>query len=186
MPKTRTASSAFLLGETRSYTSDVKVEPGTVVTLTYDLCTEGGEIIESSDISGPVTFMHGKSSILPGLDAKLNGMEEGADGTFEFAPEEAFGRVEDSPTTGMPKAEFPKGVALEKGSKFEAKMGGGQAIQLEVVDVGETEVTVRMIHPLAGQKLSMSLKVVGVRAATSKETEEGRAIVAPPAPPPKK
>jgi FKBP-type peptidyl-prolyl cis-trans isomerase 2 len=47
-------------------------------------------------------------------------------------------------------------------------------------------VTVQMIHPLAGQKIGMSVKVVGVRAATAAETEAGHAMTAPPKPPPRK
>jgi FKBP-type peptidyl-prolyl cis-trans isomerase SlyD len=43
-----------------------------------------------------------------------------------------------------------------------------------------------MLHPLAGQTIGMSVRIVGVRAATSKELEVGKAMVKPPPPPPKK
>ena len=40
----------------------MKIETGSVVTIAYDICTEDGEIVESSEISGPVTFVQGKGA----------------------------------------------------------------------------------------------------------------------------
>jgi FKBP-type peptidyl-prolyl cis-trans isomerase SlyD len=162
----------------------MKIESGTVVTLTYDLMNEAGEIIESSDISGPVTFVHGSSGMIPGLDRRLDGLVESDERTFEFPPEEAFGRPEDGPTKQIGRAEFPPGAALDKGMVFEAG-AAGQTIKLQVIDITEEVVTVRLIHPLAGQKMSMSVKIEAVRAATAAERESGKVQSAPP-PPPKK
>lgn len=164
----------------------MKIEPGKIVTLSYDICDEKGEIVESSDISGAISFMHGKQAIIPGLNAKLEGMEEGQENTFEFPPEEAFGKIEDMPTREIPRTEFPEGLDVKEGVRFEAGMPGGQTIMLEVIEPSDDKVKVRMIHPLAGQTISMSVKVLGIREATKAETDAGRAISKPPAPPPKK
>lgn len=163
----------------------MKVESGTVVTLEYDITREDGEIVESSDISGRVSFVQGRSGLIPGLDKRLVGMELGQEATFEFPPEEAFGRVEDAPKKTLPKDSFPKEQALDVGSEFEAGLGSGQTIRLRVADVAGDNVVVQMIHPLAGQVIGMSVKVVGVRKATPAELETGKVQTAPP-PPPKK
>jgi FKBP-type peptidyl-prolyl cis-trans isomerase SlyD len=163
----------------------MNVAPGTIVTLSFDITDDTGEIVESSEISGPVTFMHGVQAIIPGLNAKLEGLAEGAEATFEFTPEEAFGRPEDAPIKAIPRSEFPAQQKVEVGLRFEAGMPGGQTVVLEVVDSGETEVQVRMIHPLAGKKIGMSVRILGVREATKAEQEAGRPISRPP-PPPKK
>jgi FKBP-type peptidyl-prolyl cis-trans isomerase SlyD len=165
----------------------MKVASGTVVTLAYDLTDESGEIIESSDISGPITFLHGNQAIIPGLGKRLEGMQKGAEATFEFPPEEAFGTVESAPKRTLARTDFPADAQIDVGAEFEAGMGGGdQKIKLRVADVSEGTVTVQMIHPLAGQKISMSVSVLGVREATAAEKEAGRAISKPPPPPPKK
>jgi FKBP-type peptidyl-prolyl cis-trans isomerase SlyD len=161
------------------------VAPGKIVTMSFDLMTSEGEIVETSDISGPVSFMHGKGQMLPGVDSNVEGLAEGEEKTFELPPEQAFGKREDAPTKRIAKSEFPEAVPLEPGSGFEAGMPGGQTIRLEVVEIDGDEVVTRMLHPLAGQTLSMTVKIVKVRDATAKEVEAGRAIVAPPAPPPK-
>ncbi|MGB1278063.1 MAG: FKBP-type peptidyl-prolyl cis-trans isomerase [Nannocystaceae bacterium] len=163
----------------------MQIEPRTIVTLAYDLCTEQGEIIESSDLSGPITFMQGTRAMIPGLDAKLIGLEVGVEASFEFPPGEAFGNVEDSPTKKIGRTEFPAKLDIQLGMRFEADLPGGQSITLAVEDVTEAEVTVRMLHPLAGKKIKMDIKVLKARPPTSQERDAGRAILKPPVPPPK-
>lgn len=160
----------------------MKVAPDTVVTLSYDITNQAGEIIESSDISGPISFLAGRSGMIPGLDKRLLGLESGTEHTFEFPPEEAFGRVEDGPTRVIGRKEFPAGAKLDVGAEFEAGMGGGQTVKLRVIDSNADEVTVRLVHPLAGQRITMSVKVEAVRAATAAERESGKVQSAPPPP----
>jgi FKBP-type peptidyl-prolyl cis-trans isomerase 2 len=160
----------------------MQVAPDTVVTLSYDICNQAGEIIESSDISGPISFLAGRSGLIPGLDKRLQGMEAGTESTFEFPPEEAFGRVEDAPTRTIGRKEFPAGSQLEVGSEFEAGTGGGQTVKLRVIDSNADEVTVRLVHPLAGQRITMSVRVEAVRVATAAERDSGKVQLAPPPP----
>ncbi|MBK6916833.1 MAG: peptidylprolyl isomerase [Deltaproteobacteria bacterium] len=161
----------------------MKVAPDTVVTLSYDITNEAGEIIENSDISGPISFLAGRSGLIPGLDKRLVGMEAGTEATFEFPPEEAFGRAGDGPTRQLSRREFPAEAKLEVGAQFEAG-AGGQTVRLRVVDCDADTVTVRFIHPLADQKITMGVRVEAVRPATAAERESGRVQSAPP--PPKK
>lgn len=176
------AAEAGAAGCLRPTMAPMKIAPGHVVTLAYDLCTETGEIIENSDLSGPVSFIHGKGAMLPGLDRRIEGMGEGEDGTFDIPPEEGFGRIEDAPTRKIPRREFPASAALTVGLSFAADLPGGQTIQLQIVEIGEEEVTVRMIHPLAGKPLKMTVRVLAVREATAKETESGKVVTRPPPP----
>ncbi len=161
----------------------MKIEEGTVVTLSYDITSASGEIIESSDISGPITFMAGSSGLIKGLDARLMGMEEGQDETFTFKPAEAFGTIADAPTKTIARKELPEGD-LKPGDAFEATVGPGQTIKLVVHEVeGDDAVIVKLVHPLADQEIGMSVSVLGVRAATSAEKSAGKAMTAPPPPP---
>lgn len=162
----------------------MKVEKGTVVTLAYDITRADGEIIETSDISGPITFVQGSSGLIPGLDKRLIGLAVDDEKTFEFPPEEAFGNEDDSPTRALPRKEFPAEAQLEAGLKFEAGTGTGQTIVLKVVELPDDDtVVVRMVHPLAGQTIGMSVKVLGLREPTAAEAESGKVVIAPPPPP---
>ncbi|MBL4683858.1 MAG: peptidylprolyl isomerase [Nannocystaceae bacterium] len=166
----------------------MKVQAGHVATLTYDITNDQGEIIESSDLSGPVSFLVGKGAIIKGLDSRIVGMDEGEEAQLTIPPEEAFGRPDEGPTRPIPRSEFPKEAKLDKGLRFEAGMAASadQTIMLEVVSSDDEIVTVRMIHPLAGQTIGMAIKVLSVREATSAETQAGRAVSKPPPPPPPK
>ncbi len=161
----------------------MSVAPGKIVTMSFDLCTADGEIVESSDISGPVSFMHGKGTMLPGVDKNLDGLGEGEEKTFELPPAEAFGTEEAAPEKRINIKEFPGAQAPPVGSSFEAGAPGGQTIVLKVKAVEGDEVVTKMMHPLTGKTLSMSVKIISVREPTAKEQEAGRAIVAPPPPP---
>jgi FKBP-type peptidyl-prolyl cis-trans isomerase SlyD len=161
----------------------MKIAAGSVVTIAYDICTEDGDIVESSEISGPVTFVQGKGAIIPGLDAKLVGMVAGEERTFTFPPEEAFGRPEDAPRRVINRKEFPKDAKLEKNVAFDAGIPGGHRIRLEVVEIAGDQVTVRMIHPLAGKTVTMNVTVHKVRDATPAERETGKVVLTPPPPP---
>lgn len=164
----------------------MKIAEGTVVTLAYDITSAAGEIIETSDITGPITFMAGSAGLIKGLDGRLMGMEEGQDETFTFKPEEAFGTSADAPTKTLARGELPKGD-LELGQAFEATVGPGQSVKLVVHELqGEETVVVKLVHPLADQEIGMSAKVLAVRAATSAEKASGKAMTAPPPPPPPK
>ncbi len=164
----------------------MKIAEGTVVTLAYDITSESGEIIETSDISGPVTFMAGSSGLIKGLDERLLGMDAGEDGTFTFPPEQAFGTSQDAPTKTLARSELPEGE-LKPGAAFEAGVGNGQTIKLVVHEVlGDDSVVVKLVHPLADQDIGMSVKVIGVRAATAAEKAAGKPMTAPPPPPPKR
>lgn len=161
----------------------MKIAQGCVVAIEYDICTDDGEIVESSDINGTVSFVHGKRAIIPGLDRKLLGLSEGDERSFTFGPEEAFGKPEDAPRKIVKRSEFPSGATLAKGESFEAGIPGGQRIRLEVLEVAGDNVTVRMVHPLAGKTVTMHVTVLKVRDATPAERDSGMVQHAPPPPP---
>jgi len=161
----------------------MQIEPGRVVTLSFDLCDQEGEIVEASDITGAISFIHGRGSIIPGLDAKLAGMEPGDEADFTFPPEEAFGSASEGPEKVVGRHEFPPEAEIRAGAEFEAGIPGGQKIKLVVTALQGENVQVRMVHPLAGQTVSMSVKVQSVRAASPQELETGKVVKHPPPPP---
>ena len=144
--------------------------------MNYELATPQGEVVESSAKRGPLVFMHGKGVMLPGLDKRLDGMEEGHKEVLDLAPEEAFGKIEDAPEKTIARSEFPAQIDLKPGIAFAADLPGGHTIQLVVKTADDKEVVVRMVHPLAGKALKMSVEIGSVRAATAEEEKAGQAL----------
>jgi len=154
----------------------MKIAPGTIVAMEYELATDTGEVVESSAKRGTLIFMHGKGVMLPGLDKRLEGMAEGHKEVLELTPEEAFGRFETAPEKTIARSEFPAKIDLKPGLAFAADLPGGHTIQLVVKTADEREVVVRMVHPLADKTLKMSVEIKSVRDATAEERSAGKAL----------
>ena len=55
----------------------MKVQPGSLVSLEYDLLLDSGEQIDSSAVNGPLRLRVGEWEALPGLGEKLVGLQPG-------------------------------------------------------------------------------------------------------------
>ncbi len=151
-----------------------KIAKGMAVRLHVTLTTPDGAVLESSDKSGPVDYIHGQGAMLVGLEKVLEGLVAGDAREGTIPAKDAFGTEESLPTKAMPRAEFPKDAQLDPGMQFQAKGPHGEPVTFKVVKVNDQEVTVRFLHPLAGKDITFKVKVIGVKDP---------AVARPPAPP---
>jgi FKBP-type peptidyl-prolyl cis-trans isomerase SlyD len=152
----------------------MQVNEGKVVTLEYTITTETGELIESSAGRGePLVFLFGKSGMLPGLDAALEGMEQDEEKEFDLPPEQAFGSIDSGPTMDIPKTRLPENAETTVGSLFAGDMPGtNQTVNFVVLEDRVNDIKVRLIHPLAGKTIHIKAKILAVRLATEEELAE--------------
>jgi len=141
----------------------MKIAKGMAVRLHVELQTVEGQVVESSDKTGPVDYVHGAGAMLPGLEKVLEGLVEGDSRGGVIPAEDAFGREDSLPTKAIPRAEFPKDTKLDVGLQFEAKGPDGKPVTMKVVRVTDKDVTVRFLHPLVGKDLKFKVKVLGVK-----------------------
>jgi FKBP-type peptidyl-prolyl cis-trans isomerase 2 len=152
----------------------VKISKGMAVRIHVTLTAPDGTVIESSERSGPVDYVHGQGAMLAGLEKVLEGLVPGDAREGTIPAKDAFGTEEMLPTKHMPRAEFPKDAKLEAGMQFAAKGPHGEPVTFKVVKVEDKEVTVRFLHPLAGKDIKFKVKVIGVKDP---------AVALPPPPP---
>jgi FKBP-type peptidyl-prolyl cis-trans isomerase SlyD len=152
----------------------VKIAKGMAVRIHVTLTTPDGTVIESSEKSGPVDYVHGQGAMLVGLEKVLEGLVAGDAREGTISAKDAFGTEESLPTKGMPRAEFPKDAKLEPGMQFEAKGPHGEPVTFKIVKLNDKEVTVRFLHPLAGKDIHFKVKVIAVKDP---------AVALPPPPP---
>jgi FKBP-type peptidyl-prolyl cis-trans isomerase 2 len=157
----------------------MKIAPGTIVKLEYEIRIKGGDVIESSAKSGPVQYVHGEGKMLPALEKRLEGLAAGQSLEGVIPAAEAGPPEETLPTRAIPKSEFPKDVALEAGSLFEAHTATGGVVDLRIISVDERHVTARMLPPLFGKDLAFKVRVMMIEDPVSHRTE----IVKKKAPP---
>lgn len=140
----------------------MKISQGKSVTMEYELAIEGGEVLESSENKGPLTYVHGTGQMLPGLEKRLEGMGVGDNAEGVIPAAEAYGTEETLPTTLLNRSDFPEGEALEPGREFQARDPGGNPVSFTVVESEGDQVRVRFNHPLAGKDIRFSVKVLQI------------------------
>lgn len=136
------------------------IEPGKSVKIHYTLTVEG-QIIESSEQSGPLEYEHGKGQIIRGLENALEGLKEGDSGQVDIGPDDAYGPINPELIIDIPRSQIQDGY-LEIGTILRGNDPQGKTIQGIVKDVNEDLVTVDFNHPLAGKELHFDFEVIEI------------------------
>jgi FKBP-type peptidyl-prolyl cis-trans isomerase SlyD len=149
-----------------------------VVQLEYTLRLDDGEIVESTDEDGPIEFLQGAGEIIPGLEQALYGMHVGEAKEVSVDPEQGYGEYDAEAYEVVPLDIFPEDVDLELGMPVELyDEENDETLEGFVTEVRTDSVLLDMNHPLAGETLFFTVKVVGVRPATPEELAHGYAHV---------
>lgn len=150
----------------------------TVVTARYRFTDASGELVDSSDGSGPMVYLHGRSSVLPAIENALAGQAIGHATILTLNPEQAFGAHRPELVFEAVRENLPHDVKLEPGMPLYSGSGDRSAFQLRVVRLTERGAVLDGNHPLSGKTLRVDLQVVDVRPATVDEIRSGRVIPA--------
>jgi FKBP-type peptidyl-prolyl cis-trans isomerase SlyD len=148
------------------------VEKNRVVTLHYSLLDEQGSVLESSAGRAPLSYLHGKGNIIPGLERALAGKSAGDKVEVTVAPEQGYGGRDERLVQIVPRSRFTEGAALMPGMQVRATGPQGPRL-VTVVRVERDFVTVDGNHPLAGRTLHFSVEIAEVRKATHEEVSHG-------------
>lgn len=153
----------------------MQIGKDTVVTLTYQLTTPAGELLEEATVESPAAYLHGGyDGIFPKVEAALEGKGAGATLDLVLEPDDAFGEYDAELVRVEPADVFPEEVHV--GMQLEGASEDGHHVMLyTVTDVADGKVVVDGNHPLAGQSLNFHCKITDVRAADPHEIEHGHA-----------
>ncbi len=143
-----------------------------VVDLDYKL-TVSGELIDQSEPGEPLTYLHGHSNIIPGLERALEGKAVGDSLQVTVQPEDGYGPRDEEAIEDLSREDFDDDI--EVGATYYAQSEDGSVIPFTVLAVGGDQVKVDFNPPLAGQTLHFDVKVLAVRDATAEELEHGHA-----------
>ena len=151
------------------------VDKDRVVTMHYTLRDVGKEIIDSSDGSAPLLYLHGHGQIVAGLEKALGGKKAGDKLAVEVSAAEGYGEYQAVLKIEVNRSQFPKDAPIEAGSMFELAGEDNHSLLARIVEVNGDKVTLDANHPLAGKTLYFEVEVVAVRAATQEELAHGHA-----------
>lgn len=144
-----------------------------VVTIHYKVVdSDSGEVLDSSENGEPMTYLHGASNIIPGLEQALEGRAVGDEFEVTVAPAEAYGERSEDRVQQVPKAAFQGMDQIEVGMAVTAQTDQG-SINLVITAIDEDTVTVDANHPLASKSLTFNVSVKDVRDASEEELDHG-------------
>jgi len=149
-----------------------KITANKVVTISYTLRADDGEIIDRSEDSAPLVYLHGAKNIVPGLEEELEGAAKGDSIKASIPPEKGYGpRIGDAQE--VPRRLFPEGAELAAGMQVLAHDDQGRQIPFFITGLSEDTVTVDPNHPLAGETLHFEVTIESLRDATEEEIQHG-------------
>ncbi len=149
------------------------IAENSVVTIAYTLRNDEGQVLDSSDENGSISYLHGHQNIVPGLENALAGKVVGDTVNAEIEPADGYGERREDLVFSVPRDRLPQEEELVEGMQFRAQVAEGQELIVTLVDVGDSEVTLDGNHPLAGEKLVFDVEVENVREATAEEIDHG-------------
>ena len=138
------------------------IERNSRVTLFYRLGLTDDQVLEDNFDEEPMTIELGRGEMAEGLELALIGLREGDEQTIDIGPDLAFGFTDETLFRSIPRAEFDPELELEVGLIIEFATDDGESLPGTVLDFNDIEVRVDLNHPLAGQTVRYSVKIVAV------------------------
>ena len=155
----------------------MKIATNKLVTLTYDLNVGEDaeqELMERATPEHPLEFIFGTNSMLEAFEKNLENMEEGDSFDFFISPENAYGEYDDEYLADLPKNIFEVDGKIDEnvifvGNKVPMMDSNGNRLDGSIVEIGTDVIKMDFNHPLAGETLHFTGKVIGVRDASAEE-----------------
>ena len=156
-----------------NHEAQMKVENGKVVIIHYEVRDQNDQLFETTLKDTPLAFVYGKSSVLPGLEDGIEGLEQGDEFNFQVQPQEAFGLKAKNKVFDVPRNCFDE-PDVKVGNRYDVKSAGaGDTKRVTVLKVTDESVTVDENHPLAGIMLHFQGYIERIRVATANEKKSG-------------
>lgn len=131
-------------------------------------------LVEKAPTDKPFTFISGFGMTLDDFEANLVNLEEGEKFDFTLEPERAYGEYVDARVLELDKEMFKINGHFDhenvhKGAIVPLQNEQGDRFMAQVVEIGDTTVTMDLNHPLAGKALNFTGTVIESREATEYE-----------------
>ncbi len=158
----------------------MKVGKNKAVTLTYTLRKndENGDILQEVNESRPFVHLFGVGTLLPAFEANLNDLEPEETFNFSIKAADAYGEKSNEAIIELDKSIFEIDGVIDEQLLFEGNViamqdQNGNPIEGKVLEIRENNVLMDFNHPLAGQDIHFTGKILDVREATPEELEHG-------------
>jgi len=151
--------------------SDFKVAKNMVVSMTYVILDQDGQVLEQSDI--PIRYIHGVDDrVFEKIVNSLEGSKVDDEVVVQFEPDEAFGAIDSSLIYTDDLANVPTDYH-RIGAEAEFQNDQGEKKTMIVTSIVDGKITLDGNHPLAGKHVDFKITIREVRPASEKELSSG-------------
>ncbi|MBI5843419.1 MAG: FKBP-type peptidyl-prolyl cis-trans isomerase [Deltaproteobacteria bacterium] len=137
------------------------IGPGTIVTMTYAVRDETGEVLDDIYLKSPVKFAFGDKRFPRGLTAALAGLSDGDAKNVTLAPGKAFGERREDAVIRIKAGELPT-PPTARGELFSRLSDTGEREVFTVLGFVGDRVILDPNHPWAGKTLTYDIRVIAV------------------------
>ncbi len=160
----------------------MQITKNTIVSLSYVLKRDDakGEIIEETRAGDPLVFLYGNGQMLPKFEEHLSTLKAGDAFEFTLSSDDAYGELDQDAVIDLDKSIFlvegkTDDDMLAIGNVIPMRDEQGHMLQGTVVSVSKDSVRMDFNHPMAGNVLHFTGKVIEVRTASDEEVSHGHA-----------
>lgn len=143
-----------------------------VFTVHYVLKNKLGELVDTSEGSEPLHFIHGTPGVIAGIQEAVKDRNVGDCLEVTVPPSMAYGEHNPDLIRTVPRSMFEGIENLQVGMKFQTNTGD-EAQVVQVVSIDGNLIKVDANHPLAGFTLYFDLEIIEKREATDDEVAAG-------------
>ncbi len=144
-----------------------QVENGAFVSVEYTGTLGNGEVFDTSRNRQPLEVHMGAGRMIPGFEQALMGMALNEKKTFTLEAEQAYGVRDENLMRKFPRNSAPSGMVPQVGQLVALQTPDGQQIPAKIVQVDDSNITMDLNHPLAGEALTFEVEVVGINATAT-------------------
>lgn len=134
------------------------VSPGDLIRIHFTMRTLEGSVIETSTGRDATELRLLDDEFIPAIQQGVIGMRVGEERTISAPPERAFGRHNPDLIQTTPRSLLPEDVQV--GDQLTAMLGH-EKIDFWVQRLTEHEAVVDANHPLAGESLTIDVRLIG-------------------------
>lgn len=150
----------------------MQITKDSVVEFHYTL-SEAGEQIETSNNADPLSYIHGREGMIPGLEKALDGKTAGDTFSVTLEPSESYGERVDDLIQRIPLKHLQGDTKVWKAGMTAIVNSNQGRHQVTLVKVGRFNADCDLNHPFAGKTLTFDVEVINVREATNDELAHG-------------
>lgn len=140
------------------------VKRGDKVRVDYEGRLEDGTVFDSSKENGPIEFVVGAGTLIPGFENSVIGMKKGEEKEITIQPKDAYGDNNPNLVKKVPREQVPPEAKM--GSLLLMSLPNGMQIPVKITQITAKEATLDFNHPLAGKVLIFKIKLIEIVPGT--------------------